>query len=38
MVNESFIKEAYTNLCKNKDTYFYNILKKDPAGPFFLMN
>tara|TARA_Y100000389_G_scaffold204788_1_gene259669 strand:- start:10512 stop:11789 length:1278 start_codon:yes stop_codon:yes gene_type:complete len=35
MVNESFIKEAYTNLCKNKDTYFYNILKKNQAGPFF---
>jgi len=34
MVNESFIKEAYTNLCKDKDTYFYNILTKNDLGQF----
>ena len=28
MVQKSFISEAYTNLCKDKDTYFYNFLKK----------
>ena len=34
MVNESFIKACYTNLCKDKDSYFYNILKKDTYGEF----
>ena len=33
MVNESFIKEAYTNLCKDKDT-LCNILKKGTYGEF----
>lgn len=29
MVQKSFITEAYTNLCKDKDTYFYNFLKAE---------
>ena len=31
MVQKSFITEAYTNLCKDKDTYFYNFLR-DQGG------
>ena len=33
MANGSFIKEAYTNLCKDKDTYFYNIINKTDTKP-----
>ena len=32
MVQKSFITEAYTNLCKNKDTYFYNFLQAAGGG------
>ena len=34
MVKESFIKEAYTNICKNKDTHFYNFIKGNTNHSF----
>jgi hypothetical protein len=34
MVQKSFITEAYTNLCKDKDTYFYNFLQAQTGNTY----
>lgn len=34
MVQKSFITEAYTNLCKDKDTYFYNFLRAQGGNTY----
>lgn len=36
MVNSSFLKEGYTNLCKNRNTYFYKFLNHNSDNNNYL--